>query len=404
MDIHGYDMLNLEGPRQNFGGKTAMVTMAKNFSSKRGMQYLEHPPHHHLAPWELQTHWFLQDICCNLPSMKAIPSCASLHLTGSYLGALSIHIYPPQLQGTPWKWWAAWPTAAGQTPQRRLHGCTWWAETWKRETIHQLLQHSSCLSDKSNALEFCPATKPFKFLTARFHHISPQQFMLAQGILPILFGIFGKKHFRILGIQEWCVTGARFLSQHGHVLTVFVAGVCCAKANVLQQMLQKVLVLRRENGSNHKHMYQTLVLQPTIPLVSSDCSRDRGKSYLEGQIYDSSSLCGITFFRSHGLYSEAIVAQMLHKKETIGTAYRLSGWRLSYATHVRRLSCCYGLPSGPSRPPPSVPRSWRWQPRLRSMPRYFSPHHASQSGGLRFAFDLPQPAVQSTASRRILSF
>jgi len=50
MDIHGYDMLNLEGPRQNFGGKTAMVTMAKNFSSKRGMQYLEHPPHHHLAP------------------------------------------------------------------------------------------------------------------------------------------------------------------------------------------------------------------------------------------------------------------------------------------------------------------------------------------------------------------
>jgi len=106
---------------------------------------------------------------------------------------------------------------------------------------------------------------------------------------------------------------------------VFVAGVCCAKANVLQQMLQKVLVLRRENGSNHKHMYQTLVLQPTIPLVSSDCSRDRGKSYLEGQIYDSSSLCGITFFRSHGLYSEAIVAQMLHKKETIGTAYRLSG-------------------------------------------------------------------------------
>lgn len=193
MDIHGYDMLNLEGPRQNFGGKTAMVTMAKNFSSKRGMQYLEHPPHHHLAPWELQTHWFLQDICCNLPSMKAIPSCASLHLTGSYLGALSIHIYPPQLQGTPWKWWAAWPTAAGQTPQRRLHGCTWWAETWKRETIHQLLQHSSCLSDKSNALEFCPATKPFKFLTARFHHISPQQFMLAQGILPILFGIFGKK-------------------------------------------------------------------------------------------------------------------------------------------------------------------------------------------------------------------
>lgn len=101
MDIHGYDMLNLEGPRQNFGGKTAMVTMAKNFSSKRGMQYLEHPPHHHLAPWELQTHWFLQDICCNLPNMKAIPYCASLHLTGSYLGpatyfmgALSIHIYP----------------------------------------------------------------------------------------------------------------------------------------------------------------------------------------------------------------------------------------------------------------------------------------------------------------------
>ena len=42
MNIHAYDMLNLEGPRQTFGGKTAMVTMAKNFSSKRGMQYLEH--------------------------------------------------------------------------------------------------------------------------------------------------------------------------------------------------------------------------------------------------------------------------------------------------------------------------------------------------------------------------
>ena len=196
--------------------------------------------------------------------------------------SISIHIYPPQLQGTPWKWWAVWPTAGGQTPQRRLHGCTWWAgdlkykqclqKRAKRETIHHLLQHSSCLSEKSRFfVELQSWVRPcdealqisYLPLSLTFHHISPQQFTLAQGILPILLGIFGqKKHFRILGIQEWCVTGARFLSQHGHVLTVFVAGVCCAKANVLQQMLQKVLVLRRENGWKNRRNTNQWVKEP----------------------------------------------------------------------------------------------------------------------------------------------
>lgn len=39
----------------------------------------------------------------------------------------------------------------------------------KRETIHHLLQHSSCLSDKSNALEFCPSNfLPPAFISIAF--------------------------------------------------------------------------------------------------------------------------------------------------------------------------------------------------------------------------------------------
>ena len=196
MNIHAYDMLNLEGPRQKFGGKTAMVTMAKNFSSKRGMQYLEHPPDHHLAPWELQTHWFLQDICCNLPSMKAIPSCASLHLTGSYLAgfchlfhggaiypylSISIHhnfrehlesgeLYGQRLEGRRHRDDST-AVPGGQVTWNTNSACRNVQKgklfTTFCSTRHVFLKRAGFLW--SFNLEFGPATKPFKFLTSRFH-------------------------------------------------------------------------------------------------------------------------------------------------------------------------------------------------------------------------------------------
>ena len=183
----------------------------------------------------------------------------------------------------------------------------------------------------------------------------------------------------------------RFILTRANTTTLWSIHVSLYRLSVLA-FADVAFMTQFAKHTREPNIFQTFLLQLTIPLVSSDCSRDRGKSYLEGQIYDSSSLCGITFFRSHGLYSEGIVAQMLHKKEphidsqddAINLRHPCAPVQLRLAvrsfTATSKCSEVMTLAAQASINA-SLLLSSRW-----------------------FAFDLPQPAVQSTTSCRILSF